>query len=84
MKCLGYGRWIDIGPSGPYASLLPVKIRDLNDVVTHYDELVQHFSTWPDVKHWGQLPNRADMQTVYSVSHVGTASVSPPPGFPTE
>jgi hypothetical protein len=82
VKSLGYRRWIDIGPSGEYGSMLPVKIRDLNDVVTHYDELVKHLSTWPDEKHWGELPKRPDMQTVYCVSPAGTGSVSPPADFP--
>ena len=38
---------IDVGSSGQYGRMLPVKIRDINDLVRHYDELERYFSMWP-------------------------------------
>jgi hypothetical protein len=82
VESLGFRDCIDIGPSGEYAAMLPVKIRDLNDVVTHYDELVRYFSTWPSGKTWRELEKRPGMRTAYCVSPTGSGSVTPPSSFP--
>lgn len=42
---------IDIGPKGAFGVMLPVRVRDINDLVTHYDELVRFFASWPDEAH---------------------------------
>ncbi len=81
-RCMGSCDWIDIGPSGDYAALLPVKIRDLNDVVSHYDELVRFFSGWANENRWKELPTHSDMRRMYYVSPTGTRPTSPPPNFP--
>jgi hypothetical protein len=82
VETLGFRDCIDIGPSGEYAAMLPVKIRDLNDVVSHYDELVRYFSTWPDGKTWRELEKRPGTRTAYCVSPAGSGPVAPPPNFP--
>lgn len=82
VKSLGVRDFIDIGPSGEYGAMLPVKIRDLNDVVSHYDELVRCFSTWPDGKPWGELETREGKRTKYCVSPAGAGRVAPPADFP--
>lgn len=68
--------FVDIGPSGKYAAMLPVKIRDLNDVVSHYDELVRYFSTWPNEKTWAELKRRPGMRTAYFASPAGRGSIA--------
>ena len=82
VESLGFGDCIDIGPSGEYGAMMPVKIRGLNDVVSHYDDLVRYFSTWPDAKNWGKLKKRPGMRTAYCASPAGSRSVTPPPNFP--
>jgi hypothetical protein len=62
--------------------MLPVKVRDLNDLVVHYDELVRYFSTWPDGKRRGELKAVAGPRTVYCATPVGTGMVPPPSNFP--
>ena len=47
--------WIDIGPKGEFGAMLPVKVRDINDLVAHYDQLVPFFASWPDKEHKRQL-----------------------------
>jgi hypothetical protein len=43
--------WIDVGPKGEFGAMLPVKVRDINDLVSHYDQLVSFFASWPDEEH---------------------------------
>jgi hypothetical protein len=82
IETLGFRDWIDIGPKGGYGAMLPVRIRDANDVVAHYDELVRFFASWPDQKRWGMMISPSGMRTAYCVSPVGTWPISPPPNFP--
>jgi hypothetical protein len=49
------GRWVDVGPNGEFAEMLPVRIQNINDLVAHYDELVRYFASWPDKEHMGEL-----------------------------
>ena len=43
--------WIDVGSKGEFGAMLPVKVRDVNDLVSHYDQLVTFFASWPDKEH---------------------------------
>ena len=81
---LGFGDQIDVGPAGQYAGMLPVKIRDLNDVVSHYDELVRFFSTSPGWKTWRELERWQGKRTAYRVRPIGSGSYTPPSIFPTD
>jgi hypothetical protein len=47
--------WIDIGPKGEFGAILPVKIKDVNDLVAQYDQLVPFFASWPDKEHKREL-----------------------------
>lgn len=47
VKSHAYARWVDIGAQGPYASLLPVKIENVQDVIRHYDDILAALSKWP-------------------------------------
>ena len=78
----GWGYFIDLGRAGPYNSMLPCKIADMNDVVAHYDELVRHFATWPDGQTWGEAKPVGDMKAVYCVRPVGQPRPKDPANFP--
>ena len=83
VESLGYLNSIDIGPLGEFGAMLPVKVRDVNDVVAHDDELVRYFSTWPDEKTWGRLDNPSGRKLAYCrVPAPGPISVPHPPNFP--
>ena len=47
--------WIDIGPEGEFGTMLPITVRDINDLIAHYDQLVQYFANWPDREHKREL-----------------------------
>jgi hypothetical protein len=47
VKSHAYAGWVDIGAQGPYASLLPVKIEKVQDVVRHFDDILTALSKWP-------------------------------------
>lgn len=50
-----FGGTIDVGVAGNFGPLLPFKLRNVQDVIAHYDDLVKLFATWPDVDHVGKL-----------------------------
>jgi hypothetical protein len=79
MELISYGWSIDVGELGAFAGKLPVKIRDVRDLVTHYDELVQHFSTWPDENCWGVLAEKSGAQVAYCRTKIPRVGVLPPP-----
>jgi len=54
-EVVGSRAGIDIGLKGPFGAMLPVRVRDINDLVTHYDELVRFFESWPDEDHKQEL-----------------------------
>ena len=41
------GGHIVLGPGSPYSELIPFEINTLQDVVDHYEDLVDLFTTWP-------------------------------------
>lgn len=41
------GGYIALGPGSPYSELIPFKVNTLQDVVDHYEDLVDLFETWP-------------------------------------
>lgn len=41
------GWHVELGPNSPYNELIPFEINTLQDVVDHYQELVDLFETWP-------------------------------------
>src|SRR4051812_35617782 len=51
----GSGSPIDIGPKGEFGAMLPVKVRDINDLIMNYDRLVAFFASWPDKEHKREL-----------------------------
>lgn len=55
MRSWGYGTGADVGPEGRFSALLPFKLKNVQDVISHYDELNQLFSTWPTINQPGQL-----------------------------
>jgi hypothetical protein len=82
-ETLSYRNYIDIGPLDKLGTTLPVKILDVNDIVTHYDELVRFFSTWPDEKVWGRLDEPSGMRRAYCrMTTPGKRPIPPPPNFP--
>lgn len=82
VKATGTSDFIDLGRAGPYNTLLPCKIEDMNDVIVHYDELVRHFATWPDGQAWGEArPGRYD-RVMYCVRPVGRPRPQAPANFP--
>ena len=42
-----FGSSIQLGPGGPYEEIIPVPTASLQDVVDHYQELVEFFESWP-------------------------------------
>ena len=48
-----YGN-VNIGSAGPISSQLPFKIRNLQDVISHYSELESFFEKWPDQNFHGE------------------------------
>jgi hypothetical protein len=50
-----YGGTIDVGTGGNFGPLLPFKLKNVQDVIAHYDDLVKIFAAWPDVNHVGKL-----------------------------
>lgn len=41
------GAHIVLGPESPYSELIPFEVNSLQDVVNHYEDLVDLFETWP-------------------------------------
>ena len=83
VKSLGYNASIDIKSLGELEAKLPVKIRDVNDIVAHYDELVRFFATWPDETRWGILDMPSGTRLAYCRVAVSRSGPIPyPPQFP--
>lgn len=82
VKTTGLGDFIDLGKAGPYNAMLPVEINDMNDIVAHYDELVQYFATWPDGQTWGEAKPGEYDRVIYCVRPVGQPRPKDPANFP--
>ncbi|MCC9608632.1 hypothetical protein LOC68_09295 [Blastopirellula sp. JC732] len=42
-----FGSHIGLGPDNPYNALVPFELNTLQDVVDHYEEIVELLETWP-------------------------------------
>jgi len=83
VESLSYRNSIDIGPLGEFGAMLPVEVRDVNDLVSHYDELVRYFATWPDEKRWGRLDKPSGHRKAYCrMTTPGIRPIPPPAQFP--
>lgn len=82
VKSLGYSSSVDVGTAGEFADRLPVKIRDVQDLVDHYDDLVRFFGTWPDDRDWAVIPGSSDPLRVYCRTPRGARPVASPTQFP--
>lgn len=47
VKSHAYADWIDIGAEGPYMHEIPFRVRSVQDVINHYDDIVSVLSKWP-------------------------------------
>jgi hypothetical protein len=83
VESLAYTNSIDIGTLGEFGSMLPVKIRDVNDLVANYDELVRYFTTWPDEQHWGRCDEPSGRRKAYCrMASPSKRPIPPPTDFP--
>jgi hypothetical protein len=81
-ESLAVSDFVDVVSSGEFAAMLPVEVRDVNDLVAHYDELVRYFATWPDETTWGRLDEPAGIRRAYCRTTLAKRPLPPPKNFP--
>ena len=50
-----WGGHIALDPKSPYRNIIPLPINTVQDIVDHYQELVDHFDSWPRETEPGQV-----------------------------
>jgi hypothetical protein len=62
---------IEIGVAGPISSQFPFKIRNLQDIISHYKELESFFEKWPDEDFYGKRIPRYENVVSYHIPEDG-------------
>lgn len=66
-----FGGSIELGLDSPYQALIPFEINTLQDVVDHYQELIDLCETWPRKENPGTVTLRDGTKQVFHVLEVG-------------
>ena len=65
-----WGGYIDAGRKGPYRDLIPYPTDTLQDIIDHYEELVEHFDSWPRESDPGRVVlDDGSLQKYYVISN---------------
>ncbi len=60
--------FIDLGANSPYKDIIPYPTRTLQDIIDHYEELVDYFDKWPRESEPGHvILDDGSVQTYYVV-----------------